>query len=261
MGARVVLFTSIKGGSGKSTVCSNLANALAVRGKKTLLISLDKYNTSLDLIFGCESLLFDVSDFPGKDLSEICIDADGRGLIFLCVSMPYSEGNVNVSEILNRAKADDFDFVFIDKGYTSPNEAVELAGMADKVIITSTQADDSLRAAELLGCILYENGIPEEKLSLVLNSFYTDVMSVGYFKGIASIINETKLPLLGIIPFSDEICASQTLAKSNKDGNAGSAFSNLAGRILGEDIKILDFLPQKNRRIILNNECSSGNRI
>ena len=43
--------------------------------------------------------------------------------------------------------------------------------------------------------------------------------------------------------------------------NAGSAFSNLAGRILGEDIKILDFLPQKNRRIILNNECSSGNRI
>lgn len=262
MSTNVVLFTSLKGGCGKSTVCANLACALSSRQKRVLLISLDKYNSSLDLLFGCESFLFDVADFPERQLSEICLPIDGCDGLFLALSMPYAKKEEDVRGLIESAKSSgEYDFVFIDKGASHLSDTVRLAEMSDKVLVISTQADDSLRSAELLGCLLADNGIDDDKISLVLNSFYTDVASVGYFKGISTIIAETKIRLLGIVPFSDELCAKQTVIKNIKDGDVINAFSNIAGRLIGEDRKILDFLPAKNRRIILNNECSGGNRI
>jgi len=262
MSGEVILVTSLKGGCGKSTVCAGLAYALSLKGKRTLALSLDAYNTSLDMLLGADSMLFDISDHPEKSLSEICIPVDGCEGLSLAVSMPFSKKDSDVTAFIEAAKrSGNYDFILIDKGFDSLPALLSLADISDKVLIVSTQISDSLRSAELLACLLDDNGNCGDKAELVLNSFYTDPAAVDCFSGINVIITETKLPLLGIVPFSDEMHVGQAAIKNIKDSLPHNAFSNIAGRILGEDIRILDFLPAKNRRLILNNGCSGGNKI
>jgi len=262
MGAEVILFTSLKGGCGKSTVCANLAYTLSLRGKRTLALSLDQYNGSLDILFGCGDFLFDISDFPEKTPSQICLPVENCKDLSLAQCMPFPSKDVDAESFISYVKAcGEYDLILADKGFDTFASILSLSAMADRVCIISTQTNDSLRCAELLGCMLYEKGIADDKMSLILNSFYTDTNSLGYYPSIGDIITETKLSLLGIVPFSDELCVKQCLAKDIKDSLPQSAFRNISERILGENVKILDFLPAKNRRLILNNGCSGGNKI
>lgn len=260
MEANVIFITSLKGGSGKSTVCADLAYSLSQKGKRVLVLSLDAYNMSMDMLFSCSGV-FDISDHPHESAENICVPVDGCDSIALAVSAPFAERKADVQSFIREVKSGEkYDVILIDKAF-DPGNDIEVAKMSDRVIVVSTQAEDSIRSAELLGTLLYDGGVSEEKTSLLLDSFYTDVASIQYFQGIDAIINETKLNLIGIIPYSDELCMKRTFLKNISDENAHFAFNNLAGRILGEDIKILDFLPTKNRRLILNNGCSGGNRI
>ena len=52
---RIVVVTSGKGGTGKSTVCAGLAYALARQGRRILLIDGDAGLRSLDLMLGVGS--------------------------------------------------------------------------------------------------------------------------------------------------------------------------------------------------------------
>ncbi|MBR5188426.1 MAG: AAA family ATPase, partial [Clostridia bacterium] len=63
LSTKIVLFTSCKGGVGKSTVCANLAMAVAKRNRRVLLIDCDFGNRCLDLVAGfSESVVYDISD-------------------------------------------------------------------------------------------------------------------------------------------------------------------------------------------------------
>ena len=60
---QVILFTSCKGGVGKSTVCANLAMAVALRGRRVLLIDCDFGNRCLDLVAGLsDKVIYDIAD-------------------------------------------------------------------------------------------------------------------------------------------------------------------------------------------------------
>ena len=61
--AQIILFTSCKGGVGKSTVCANLAMTMATLGKRVLLIDCDFGNRCLDIITGLSSeTVYDIGD-------------------------------------------------------------------------------------------------------------------------------------------------------------------------------------------------------
>lgn len=260
MEANVIFITSLKGGTGRSTVCADLAYSLSQKGKKVLALSLDAYNMSLDMLLSCSGVL-DISDYGSEKAEDICVPVEGCDGISLAVCAPFAEGEADVQGFIREVKASGrFDYILIDKAF-DPNGDIQLAKMCDRVMILSTQLEDSIRSAGLLGGLLYDGGVKEENMSLLLNSFCTEIGALQYFSGIDEIITETKLNLLGIIPYSDELCMRRTFLRNISDENAHAAFNNLAGRLLGEDIKILDFLPTKNRRLILNNGCSGGNRI
>lgn len=252
MKSEMILFTSMKGGSGKSTVCANVAVALASLGKRVLVVSLDRYSASCDMIFGMESsYVYDVWDYPERPLSEICLSVSGNEGVCLAVSLPLSEPRGILPEAFLNAvrESGEYDFILVDKAAGEDTSSVlKLSGMADKVCVVTTQINDSVRSAELLSNVLFEDGVSEEKLFLVINSFYIDAS----FASINSIMTSVKRPIIGVVPFSDTLYESQKVYTANRDRVVASAFLNVAKRLLGEEVKLLDFLPLKLRRRLLN---------
>ena len=91
---RTLLFTSCKGGVGKSTVCANLAMAMAAMGQKILLIDCDFGNRCLDIIMGLsDDAVYDIGDAVlGRVSPEDAIVKDGRsdGIHFIAAPYNYS---------------------------------------------------------------------------------------------------------------------------------------------------------------------------
>ena len=52
--AEIIVFTSGKGGVGKTTSSASFATGLALRGKKTVVLDFDVGLRNLDLVMGCE---------------------------------------------------------------------------------------------------------------------------------------------------------------------------------------------------------------
>ncbi len=255
MKSELILFTSMKGGSGKSTVCANVATALASLGKSVLVLSLDRYSASCDMIFGMESsYVYDVWDYPEHSLDDICLKVIGNERISLALSLPLSEPKGMIPEAFLKAVrgSGEYDFILVDKAAGEDTTAVlRLSEIADRVCVITTQMNDSVRAASLLSSLLYEEGIFEEKLFVLINSFYIDAKANSFY-GINDIMTYVKRPIIGIVPFSDPLYESQRAYTAIKDMSVVSAFLNVAKRFLGEEVKLLDFLPLKVRRRLLN---------
>ena len=256
MSTKAFLFTSLKGGCGTSTVSANIAASLAKRNKKVLLLSLNRYCSSVDMMLGMESsFVLDITDYPESKLEDICLPVPGFDSLYMALRLPFSDGESDFSEadFLSAAKLSGlFDFILVDKNDGTPDDIVKISSVFDQIIAVSTQMNDSIRCAELFSELLMSKGIDPKNIGLLLNGYYTDVHSVGAFTGLDEILNITGLPLVGIIPFSDKLHATQTCAYSTGDPDLCAAFDNVCRRMLGEDIKLLDFLPTRKRRKLLN---------
>ena len=256
MSTTTVLFTSLKGGCGTSTACVNIAAALAKKNKRVLLLSLNRYCSSVDMMLGMDSaFVLDITDYPESGIEEICLPVPGFDSLYMALRLPFSEAENDFSEIgFIKAVQDSglFDFILVDKNEGTPDDVADISSMSDMTVVVSTQMNDSIRSAELFAGLLAPQSDAKECIKLLLNCYYTDVRSVGMFMGLDDILNSVGLPLVGIIPFSDKLHASQTHAYVTRDNDVCAAFDNVCRRILGEDVKLLDFLPTKNRRKLLN---------
>ena len=58
----IMLVTSGKGGTGKSTVALNLGLSLSKEGKKAIVVELDSGLRCLDLMLGSDNIVYDLGD-------------------------------------------------------------------------------------------------------------------------------------------------------------------------------------------------------
>ena len=90
---KIILFTSCKGGVGKSTVCANLAMSVAKRGKRVLLIDCDFGNRCLDLVAGfADAVVYDISDIASDKIdceSAILHDKRCENLHFIAAPLGF----------------------------------------------------------------------------------------------------------------------------------------------------------------------------
>ena len=263
-GYTVYIVTSTKGGIGKSTVCANLSHALSLRGKRVLCIDCDYSNRALDLLFGCEDrALYNISDI----LNGICAPADaaveprrvpgGGALYFIPGPDPGSEipPPERLSDAVGAAaKALSCDFVMIDTPGVSGGILTSVCGSADRALITVSHGPASVRAAEKTGYLLEAEGVTNQKL--VINRFDTGNGIKNGRQGIRSLIENTHIPLIGVVPDSPALergseagLLSTEIRGARK--TAGVAFGEIAGRICGERVPLLSFLPAGKRRRLI----------
>lgn len=255
----VIMVTSCKGGVGKTTVAANLGMALALFGKKTLLLDCDFGMRCLDLVMGLEDkCMYDISDVIVRHVTydkAIIRDERNENLYFLAAPYKY-EGDITEEGfskfIKSVSSALELDYVIIDTHGGCGDEIKLGAAVADMALIVATHQSASLRAAEQTNNYLLSLGV--RKTRLVINSFEKQNVIKSRLPGIINIIDSTCVKLIGVIPNDSTFILAQrkgALIDAFKKGDTVTAFRNISLRIMGETVPLMEGFKKRDRKVIM----------
>lgn len=260
-GMKTFLITSCKGGVGRSTVAANLASAIVKKEKNVLLVDCDFSNRSLDLILGCDDrVVYDVSDLAtGRaDATKVVLKDEQMPHLFFIPAPNFKDDTFTPDQLgdalSTAAKEYNCDYVIIDTPAALDSTIPHLAAVADCALVLTTHRPMDVRAAEKTGYILEELGICEQYL--IINRLDSAGVLEGRKPGINELIDRAHIQLIGAIPESAELEEAQAdgilVSGMRRDReHAEAAFDEIAGRLCGESIPLMSYLPEKKRRKIL----------
>lgn len=121
---------------------------------------------------------------------------------------------------------------------------------ADEAIIVTLAETAALRDADRVVDVLEDAGIEDTRL--VINRIRPDMITKGIMMNIDTCIEMLGIPILGIIGDDEELISSSLrgeLAVNNELSHAGTAIRNIASRLLGEDVPIMEFKDNTKKSI------------
>lgn len=256
---RVLMITSCKGGVGKTTVCANLGMALAKTGKRVLMIDCDFGMRCLDLVCGLEDrCMYDLSDVIVRHIAfdkAIICDERSENLFFLAAPYEY-KGDIDkgsfVEFIKSVKQALELDYILMDT-HGGVGEEIGLGcEVCDMALIIATHQSASIRAAEQTNIRLRELGV--ENTRLILNNYDQGRVKKGVLPSVIDIIDKTCVRLIGLIPTDPSLIIAQSygrLIDSFGKTDTVIAFSNIALRIMGYQLPLMQDMKNADRKVIL----------
>ena len=235
----VIVITSGKGGVGKTTTTANVGSALALRGKKVVLVDTDIGLRNLDVVMGLENrIVYDIVDVVEEKckLRQALIkDKRFEELFLLPAAQTRDKSAVNeeqMKELVEKLK-EEFDYILIDcpagieQGFTTAE--ISAIRDADRII-------GLLEASEIKN--------PE----LVINRLRPNMVKKGEMMDVDDIVDLLSIDLIGVVP-DDEFIITQTNkgepVVTNHRAPSGKAYIEIARRILGENVEVT--IPGENK--------------
>lgn len=251
--AEIIAIASGKGGVGKSTSTANIGTALAIMGKKVLLIDGDIGLRNLDVIMGLQNTIaYDFYDVLTNSCSaEQAIVRDEKYSSLHLLPAPQ---NVDISEIdkdglgeLIDSLSPYYDYILIDCPAGIHDGFMLMASKADKAIIVATPELISVRDADMTVSKLEDLKFSE--IYLIINKVRVDMVKSGEMLSVDDIINIVAVPLIGAVPEDFEVIKSNNIGRPvvlTPKSRSGIAYGNIAKRITGVKVPILK--DEKKRR-------------
>lgn len=244
---KIIIVASGKGGTGKTTATANIGAALAMRGNLVALVDMDMGLRNLDVVLGLEnSIVYDISDVIEKSCSlDEALVKDMRYDNLYFIPAPQTRGfaelkEEDIREIMEQLKSR-FDYCIIDSPAGVDGGFLYAAMCADSALIVTTPFLTALRDADRAISVLEDNGI--EDIKVVINRVRSDMINRGIMINMDDCVDMLQVPVAGIVPDDEELIVSSfrgETAISNSMSKAGEAFKNVAARICGEEIPVLD---------------------
>jgi len=206
---KVILVSSGKGGTGKTMFTVNLGAAMAMKGKRVMLIDMDMGLRNMDIYLGMENrVVYNLMDV----MSGICrikkamLKVSGFDTLYFMAASPRKDERditpLHMDILCSKLKRY-FDYIIIDCP-AGIGDAFDVAMTpADKVIIVTEPGIASLRDADVTERYLREKG--KDDICFIVNKVKVDLMRAGLVPGIQEIINMFKGPVAGIIQDDDNI--------------------------------------------------------
>lgn len=243
----VITITSGKGGVGKTTTTGNIGTALALLGKSVVLIDADIGLRNLDVILGLENrIVFDIVDVVEKRCklrSALIKDKRVSKLFLLPAAQTRDKDAVSpeqMRELCDQLRQD-FDYVIIDSPAGIEQGFKNAIAGADKVIIVTTPEVAAVRDADRIIGIVEAHGLHDP--TLLINRLRPELVARGDMLTIEDVKEVLAIGLIGVIPEDDNIVVATNKGEPIVlvDASfAGQAYRNIARRILGETIPLLD---------------------
>lgn len=237
--ARIIVFTSGKGGVGKTTVVSCLGRCLALKNYKVVLIDADLGLKNLDVVMGLESrIVFDLEDvIKGRaSLKQALVQDKMSPNLFLlpaCIRIDVKTvDETYMTSIINQLQSD-FDFILIDSPAGIEQGFNNAIKNAQEAIVVMTLDKASLRDADKVVGILKNRNF--EKIHLLINKYNP---KSNRFLSIEEATRVLAIPVAGVIEDEKEIVKVQNFGLFlNNGGSAFRAFDELAISISGRKLE------------------------
>ena len=241
----VIVITSGKGGVGKTTTTANLGSALAMRGKKVVLLDTDIGLRNLDVVMGLENrIVYDIVDvIEGKCKLRQALIKDKRftDLFLLPAAQTRDKDAINEDEMirLTQRLKEEFDYIIVDCPAGIEQGFKNAIAGADRAIVVTNAEISSIRDADRIIGLLEASNIRNPEL--IINRIRPDMVKRGEMMDVEDILDLLSIDLIGVVP-EDENIITQTNkgepAVANKKAASGKAYIEIARRILGENVEI-----------------------
>ncbi|MEF9934592.1 MAG: septum site-determining protein MinD [Clostridium sp.] len=252
MGVAIVI-TSGKGGVGKTTTTANVGTALAMMGKRVVVIDADIGLRNLDLLLGLENRivynLVDVVEETCRLKQALIKDKRFDNLFLLPTAQTKDKTAVSpaqMQKLVNGLK-EEYDYVIIDCPAGIEHGFENAVAGADKAIIVTTPEVSAVRDADRIIGKLEAKGL--ENHELIVNRIRHEMTLKGEMLNIEDMTDILAIKLLGIVPDDEKIVVSTNRgepAVMDNDSKAGQAYKNIAKRITGEEVPLLN-LEEENK--------------
>ena len=247
MGARVIVITSGKGGVGKTTTTANIGAGLAEKGHKVLLIDTDIGLRNLDVVMGLENrIVYDLVDVIEERcrISQAFIkDKRCPNLVLLPAAQIRDKNDVSPEQmqvLIDSLKAS-FDYILIDCPAGIEQGFKNAIVAANEAIVVTTPEVSATRDADRIIGLLEAAGIKEPKL--IINRIRIDMVKDRNMLSVEDILDILAIKLLGVIPDDEAVVISTNKGEPlvyKGDSLAAKAFKNIASRVEGIDVPLLD---------------------
>ena len=241
----VIVVTSGKGGVGKTTTTANLGSALALEGKKVVLVDTDIGLRNLDVVMGLENrIVYDIVDVvEGKCKLKQALIKDKRfnELFLLPAAQTRDKSAVNEEQMkeLTLKLKEEFDYIIIDCPAGIEQGFKNATAGADRAIVVTTAEISAIRDADRIIGLLEAGEIKNPEL--IVNRLRPAMVKKGEMMDVQDIVDLLSIDLIGVVP-DDECIITQTNKGepviSNKKAPAGKAYMEIAKRVLGEQIEV-----------------------
>lgn len=239
----LIAVLSGKGGTGKTSLCAGIATALAQMGEKVLCIDCDVGLRNLDIslgLFDAGSLSFVDLYRGGYSLSQATTHRDFPTLSFLTAPVNLRAEEVDkeaFSDLLRRARRE-FSYVFLDAPAGLDAGFQLCAAYADRVILVTNPEPSAIRDAARTGQKL--ELMKKDHVRIIVNRVRQKLLDVTR-QTVDDVMDETGLPLLGVVPEDDDVTLAATFEKPllrYTHKGAAAACVRIAKRIQGLPVAI-----------------------
>lgn len=200
----VIVITSGKGGVGKTTTTANLGAALAMQGKKVVLIDTDIGLRNLDVVMGLENrIVYDIVDVVEEKckLRQALIkDKRFQELFLLPAAQTRDKSAVNEEQMRNLTNAlkEEFDYIIIDCPAGIEQGFKNAIAGANRAIVVTTAEISAIRDADRIIGLLESSEIKNPEL--VINRIKPNMVRRGEMMDVNDIVDLLSIELVGVIP-------------------------------------------------------------
>ena len=259
MTGRVIVITSGKGGVGKTTTSANISTALAKSGSSVVLVDTDIGLRNLDLLLGLENrivyTLVDVVEERCKLKQALVKDKKNPNLCLLAAAQTRDKSAVTaeqLKEITDQLK-EDFDFILVDcPAGIEDGFKTAIAGASEAIVVTTPEMSAVRDADRIIGLLEAKEEIKSYKL--LVNRVRPNMVQSNDMMSVDDVVDILSCELIGVIPEDTGIITSTNRGEpivNDENSMAGKAYINVAKRIKGEDIPLLDINEPKGFAAII----------
>jgi len=250
---KVIVVTSGKGGVGKTTSTAALGAALACTGSNVVVVDFDVGLRNLDVVMGAERrVVFDLINVVQgtAKLTQAVIRDKRIDTLYLLPASQTRDKDALTEDGIARVIAElrmRFDWVICDSPAGIERGATLAMRFADEAVIVTNPEVSSVRDSDRIIGLLDSKTLRAERgermmKHLLIARFDPVRASRGEMLNIEDVLEILSVPLLGIIPESEEVLRASNLGAPitvcGRDSAPSRAYYDAARRLAGKDVEM-----------------------